>query len=164
MNSLTIDTAGADDLPTLLAIETDVHLHPWNLSLFENCLRTGNQLPVARIGGADIAGYAVVSCGGGEAELLNLATARQYQGRGVASRLLVSVLAGLQGRAETLFLEVRESNAAARQLYEKLDFNQVGIRPGYYPPGPASKSATGARPARRPLREDALIYAHSLLP
>ena len=35
-------------------------------------------------------------------------------------------------RPGEFFLEVRESNLAARDLFRKLGFEQVGVRPGYY--------------------------------
>ena len=37
-----------------------------------------------------------------------------------------------QLNAESVFLEVRESNTAARGLYEKLAFHQTGRRKSYY--------------------------------
>ena len=49
-----------------------------------------------------------------------------------------------------MFLEVRASNEPAIALYEKIGFNQVGIRSRYYPSG------KGGRP------EDALLYALDL--
>ena len=36
-------------------------------------------------------------------------------------------------RAENLFLEVRQSNRAAIQLYDAMGFHQIGVRVGYYP-------------------------------
>ncbi len=65
----------------------------------------------------------------GEAEILNLAVAPGHRRRGVASRLLAPLL---QRRGVTWYLEVRESNRAARRLYEKLGFRDVGRRPLYY--------------------------------
>ena len=43
---------------------------------------------------------------------------------------MVMRLAG--AAASTVLLEVRESNTAARQLYEKLGFVEIGGRPDYY--------------------------------
>jgi ribosomal-protein-alanine N-acetyltransferase len=37
--------------------------------------------------------------------------------------------------AETLFLEVAADNAPAIALYERLDFERIGLRPGYYAHG-----------------------------
>ena len=63
-----------------------------------------------------------------EREILNLAVSPNFRHRGVATAL---VKHELQGRA-VHFLEVRESNVAARALYRKLGFEEIGRRPQYY--------------------------------
>jgi ribosomal-protein-alanine N-acetyltransferase len=64
-----------------------------------------------------------------ELEILNLAVAPAHRRRGVAQALLRAVLQSLEG---TAFLEVRESNGAARKFYESMGFRTLGRRPGYY--------------------------------
>jgi ribosomal protein S18 acetylase RimI-like enzyme len=61
-----------------------------------------------------------------ETEVLNLAVAAEARRCGIATALLNTV-----ADAE-VFLEVRESNTRARQLYAKLGFKVVGRREGYY--------------------------------
>lgn len=63
-----------------------------------------------------------------EIEILNVAVSPGDKRRGLATTLLTPLL---DGRA-TLFLEVRESNAAARGLYERLGFKVSGRRRAYY--------------------------------
>jgi ribosomal-protein-alanine N-acetyltransferase len=63
-----------------------------------------------------------------EREILNLAVAPQFRRMGIATELLAHELR----HAASFFLEVRESNAAARALYRKLGFIEVGSRPDYY--------------------------------
>ena len=63
---------------------------------------------------------------GGEWELLNIAVDPAYRRRGVADELLGALPAG------RIFIEVRESNAAARALYEGSGFTLIGRRRGYY--------------------------------
>jgi ribosomal-protein-alanine N-acetyltransferase len=63
-----------------------------------------------------------------EREILNLAVAQRFRRLGIATALLHHELY----RKATLFLEVRESNLAARALYRKLGFVEVGTRPDYY--------------------------------
>jgi ribosomal-protein-alanine N-acetyltransferase len=70
-----------------------------------------------------------------EREILNLAVHPDYRRRGIAATLLRTVLAE---RSANWFLEVRESNAAARQLYRKLGFTEVSKRPAYYEKPPES--------------------------
>ena len=64
-----------------------------------------------------------------EAELLNIAVAPEFRRKHVARDLLGTLLADTRG---TLFLEVRESNTAARKLYKSIGFQEVSIRRDYY--------------------------------
>src|SRR5579871_6443355 len=56
----------------------------------------------------------------GESELLNLAVDPVFRRHGVARRLLAELTTGHPG---TLWLEVRESNVPARNLYKSLGFH-----------------------------------------
>jgi len=64
-----------------------------------------------------------------EAELLNIAVAPEFRRKRVARDLLGALLADTRG---TLFLEVRESNTAARKLYKSIGFQEVSVRRDYY--------------------------------
>jgi ribosomal-protein-alanine N-acetyltransferase len=65
----------------------------------------------------------------GEYEILNLAVALDFRREGVARRLLQAYLESVKG---SVYLEVRESNAAARNLYKSMGFQEVAARRGYY--------------------------------
>jgi ribosomal-protein-alanine N-acetyltransferase len=65
----------------------------------------------------------------GEFELLSLATDVRFRRKGIARALVEAVLKQCGG---AVFLEVRESNAAARNLYHSMGFHQLGARSGYY--------------------------------
>jgi ribosomal-protein-alanine N-acetyltransferase len=68
-----------------------------------------------------------------EWELENIVVAPSAQRTGLGTRLLRSLLdAARETHSAAVFLEVRESNAAARELYEKLGFRQTGRRKSYY--------------------------------
>jgi ribosomal-protein-alanine acetyltransferase len=64
-----------------------------------------------------------------EMELLNLAVAPEHRRKGVARALLRGLLDSCKGM---IFLEVRESNAAARTLYQSVGFKEVNCRAKYY--------------------------------
>lgn len=81
----------------------------------------------------DVRGYVVARHAAGEGEILNLGVAPAHQRRRLGRALVRHTLAmlgahGVQG----VFLEVRESNVAARQLYQGVGFKEVGRRPRYY--------------------------------
>jgi ribosomal-protein-alanine acetyltransferase len=92
---------------------------------------------------ADVQGFLIARVVGPEWELENIAVASVAQRRGLGTRLLGEVLeqARAQG-AQAVLLEVRESNRAARGLYEKCGFIQDGHRKSYY----------------RDPQEDAVVY------
>lgn len=77
--------------------------------------------------GVALAALCVVQDLAGEREILQLGVLPVYRGQGLARELLLSLPSG-----EPYFLEVRESNQAARKLYESVGFVEVGRRPNYY--------------------------------
>src|SRR5271157_1380382 len=65
----------------------------------------------------------------GETEVLNLAVAPEFRRQGVARKLVESLLAEAPG---VVYLEVRESNWAARKFYNRMGFREFSSRSGYY--------------------------------
>ena len=63
-----------------------------------------------------------------EREILNLAVARRFRRKGIATALMNHQLS----RTATYFLEVRESNLVAQELYRKFGFIEVARRLNYY--------------------------------
>ena len=83
--------------------------------------------------GTQAAGFSLSRAAGPEVELLLIAVSPVFRRQGVASRLLVRAQEDALARgASEMFLEVREDNHAARQLYETWRFREVGRRPDYY--------------------------------
>lgn len=96
---------------------------------------------------AAVQGFAIARIAGGEAEIENIVVDCKRRNQGLGTRLLEEMVERSRSRnASRLFLEVRESNPAARALYEKCGFVVSGRRRAYY------TSPT----------EDAVLYAHQL--
>ena len=139
----------ARDVPDVLAIEQVSYGFPWSERIFHDCLRVGYHGWVATDIAEHVMGYGLLSVAVGEAHVLNLCVAPDLRGRGVAAVLLEAMITqALAERAETILLEVRPSNRAARRLYKRRGFKRIATRPGYYP------SPEG--------REDALLLALDL--
>ena len=82
-----------------------------------------------------------------EWELENIVVTPEARGKGIGKQLMQQLLArAQQSNSHTVLLEVRESNASAISLYEKLGFQQTGRRKSYY---------------NNPL-EDAILYCKDL--
>jgi ribosomal-protein-alanine N-acetyltransferase len=139
-----------DDLDAVMVIELAVYPYPWTRRIMADCLHVGYRCRVGEIDGI-LAGYGIMSTGVGEAHILNLCVVDRFRRRGLGEALLIILLDEAQAlKVNDVFLEVRPSNCVALRLYERLGFNQVGVRKDYYP-------AAGGR-------EDAVIFALSLAP
>jgi len=125
------------------AIEQRVFADPWSTQDFRDCVSFA-QFLVAE--DADtVAGYVVALDAADEGEILNLAVAESGRRRGLGRALVREILQALSRRGvRHVYLEVRESNAPARALYEAFGFREVGRRKRYY---------------RRPI-EDAIVLRH----
>jgi ribosomal-protein-alanine N-acetyltransferase len=131
------------DLAGMLRIEQASFADPWTVDSLATALALERMrvLVAESVGevneGGDAAvgllGYVVALVTGPEAEIADLAVAPQARRRGIGRALLERVLAELgEAGARTVYLEVRESNQAARTLYEANGFGSVGRRRGYY--------------------------------
>jgi len=78
-------------------------------------------------------GFIIARCGVDDWEIENVVVAAGQRRRGIGSALVREILqAARQAAVPAVLLEVRESNLAARQLYEKTGFTEIGRRPAYY--------------------------------
>jgi len=82
---------------------------------------------------SQFAGYICCRSVASEAEILKFAVTEQFRGQGVGNLLLQAALTRMaEDGASLCYLEVRDSNAIARSLYEKFGFRQIGHRRDYY--------------------------------
>lgn len=121
------------DASALAALERRCFSDPWSVAAFDELLPLSYIVGlVAEVDGV-IGGYLVARELAGEAEILNLAVVPEARRGGLGRQLLDAGLEDLQARgAERVWLEVRESNAAAQALYARRGFTAAGRRPRYY--------------------------------
>jgi len=128
---MTLRPATLTDLPAIGRIQADSpQASQWDPSSYLefHCVLAEEQ--------NGIVGFLVVrQTAPDEYEILNLAVDPRARRHGVARQLLQNELTEHHG---VWFLEVRESNFEAVQLYESLGFRRIGRRSGYYqnPPEP----------------------------
>ena len=129
------------DLTEVMEIERRSYPHPWTRLIFSDCLHAGYSCWVCERQGI-IQGFGIISIAAGEAHLLNLCVRPESQRQGIGEKLLVHLFTLARHHdAEIMFLEVRESNATARRLYDKAGFNELGTRKDYYPAGAGRENA-----------------------
>lgn len=132
----TLSAATARDAAPLAALHAASFSRGWSESEFEQLLTDRSVITDRAASGRRNVGFIVSRRAADEAEILSVAVARAWQGRGLARRLLdlhLRRLAGLRLRA--VFLEVDEDNTPALRLYARAGFQEVGRRPGYYSGG-----------------------------
>ena len=114
-------------------LEKECFSDPWSASSVASELENPlSQWLVAESFG-EVIGYIGSQTVLDEADMLNLAVAPMYRRQGVGEALIEALCARLSDNCvKTLALEVRESNAPAISLYEKLGFTLAGVRPNYY--------------------------------
>ena len=148
--ALVIRPAVRDDLDAILAIERAVFTDPWAPSSFAS--EFGDPCGWFRVGcdgAGTVRAFALSRFVADQGELMNIAVAPAWRGRGEGGRLLDdAVAAAVAAGCEAMWLEVRASNAGAQALYAGRGFALVGKRRGYY---------------RKPV-EDAWVYRRTLSP
>jgi ribosomal-protein-alanine N-acetyltransferase len=141
MLNTTIRRAAAEDLPRILEIaQQATSAAQWRPSEYERMLGESWSLSedillVIQDAGANhtIHGFLAAREVSGEWEIENFAICESVRRHGLGLRLLHEFLRLVHDRqAKEVFLEVRESNLAARALYSKCTFVEAGRRKSYY--------------------------------
>jgi ribosomal-protein-alanine N-acetyltransferase len=122
-----------DDVAEIVEIERACFSDPWSANAFTSALREPPvYFHVIRTEGR-VAGYVVAWFVADEGEIANLAISPAMRRRGLAAALLDETLHQAERRDVTnMYLEVRESNEAARALYASRGFDEAGRRRKYY--------------------------------
>jgi ribosomal-protein-alanine N-acetyltransferase len=123
----------ATDLEAVARIEQQAMAAPWTLAQLQAELQAAKGLSWVAEQGPHLCAYLFFRTCAPECELLHLVVDPERRRQGIGERLLAHGLHVLASRGcTTCFLEVRRSNAAARRLYTKSGFSQVGERKKYY--------------------------------
>ncbi|MBI5043296.1 MAG: ribosomal protein S18-alanine N-acetyltransferase [Nitrospirae bacterium] len=135
LSSITIEYMKKEDIDEVLKIEHASFSTPWSREMFfcELTDHPFSYLYVAKDEKKKILGYICYWLVFDEMNILNLAVDERYRQSGIGSSLLRFVLEdGADKGAQNVILEVRCSNIAALELYEKFGFRQVAVRKNYY--------------------------------
>ena len=121
------------DLPWIAELEKDLYDFPWSQGNFRDSLMAGYDCWVV-CDREEVVGYAILMIALDEAHLLNFAVAASRHRRGIGREFLARMIeVGRAKGVEVIYLEVRPSNVIARHLYRTMGFQQIAIRPAYYP-------------------------------
>lgn len=122
------------DLDAIERIEKASYPTPWSRSMFTSELAKPSSHSLAAVTPeGELAGYLVLSRYVDAWHVMNVAVAPAHRRRGIASALLRRLFEITRDDARRGYtLEVRVSNTAAIQLYERFDFRRCGVRRGYY--------------------------------
>ncbi len=138
------------DLDAVCDLEARAYEFPWSRAIIGGCTTVPYRIWLGKraVDDAHIA-QAFLSITLDEAHILNVSVEPTLQGRGYGGQMLSHLIEDARDQgARQMFLEVRESNEAAMQMYLNHGFNEIGRRRNYYP------TAVG--------REDALVYGLQL--
>ena len=135
--SIRIREASRRDLSAIAEAERICFSDPWSETglreLFQHETMLGLVAETSLLGIKQVAGYLFARAIREEAEILNLAVLPEFRRQGLGRQLLAVGLERLNTTGIAMvYLEVRESNLAARALYSLEGFSAVGVRADYY--------------------------------
>jgi ribosomal-protein-alanine N-acetyltransferase len=126
------------DLPQVVAIERRAFTTPWSLAMFVLELSKPSGVCLAAVvgepegRGEELVGYLVCSRYDAVWHIMNVSVDPDRRRRRIASTLLATLLDRVDDPGAQFTLEVRRSNRAAIELYDRFGFRSAGVRRRYY--------------------------------
>ncbi len=125
--------ATQSDLNQIVAIEKASMCNPWSMEAYMEAVKSDHAFIMVAEELGIIAGFAVFYLTPPESELPDIVVSVEHRGQGLAKELLKQSFEALKERqVDTVFLEVRVSNEAARGLYNHIGFEEIGRRKYFY--------------------------------
>lgn len=118
----------SDHLPEVISIADSTAKNPWSETHFADSISNAWVLKNNDL----VVGFAVIAMAADEAELHNMAIHPQWQGQGLGSIFLHTLIESLPCTIKMMYLEVRVTNFTAIRLYSGLGFEKIAEREGYY--------------------------------
>ena len=148
-----------NDLKAVAELEAEIfapsHHTPWSERVFADDLAESGHIWWVAHDEGELIGYAGAVMVAGDAQISNVAVAEGRRREGIAGRLLARVTYDGQMLGATVSsLEVDVDNAAARSLYERLGYREIGRRPNYYGAGHDALIMEARLPLVTPSRHD----------
>ena len=107
----------------------------WNKAQLESGFETGRFFVLGAYRDDEMIGFISYSISDVVADLEDLLIVPEFRNKGIATALFQMMLDEISGKASRIMLEVRQSNAKAIGLYEKLGFKEISQRKKYYADG-----------------------------
>jgi ribosomal-protein-alanine N-acetyltransferase len=120
------------DLPAVAAIERRAFPTPWSIAMFVLELSKPTGMCVAALRDGELVGYTICSRYDTVWHVMNIAVDPDLRREGIASALLAELYAQAGDDTAQFTLEVRRSNHAAIELYQRDGFRIAGLRRRYY--------------------------------
>ncbi|MBP5736351.1 MAG: ribosomal protein S18-alanine N-acetyltransferase [Acidaminococcaceae bacterium] len=121
------------DLPAVMELDREAFFDPWRRETWLREIRNPIAVWIVETADSNIVGFAGLWNVAGEAQVMRVAVRKALRNRGLGLLLTQELInMAWESGAEAVTLEVRESNAAARRVYERCGFVSSGVRPDYY--------------------------------
>jgi ribosomal-protein-alanine N-acetyltransferase len=130
--TLEIRSLHYSDLPDVAAIERRAFPTPWSIAMFVLEMSKPTGFSLAALLDEELAGYTICSRYDTVWHVMNIAVEPKLRRRGVASALLAELYVRAGDGTAQFTLEVRRSNQAAIELYQRDGFRIAGLRRSYY--------------------------------
>lgn len=131
--ALLIDDMQKEDISGVCMLEEECFSQPWSYNAFLSEYENENAVTLVAIEDMEIIGFVNAHFLLDNMDINNIAVTYKKRQQNVASMLLDELIKrAKQKKIDTITLEVRQSNQAAINLYEKFGFKKVGHRKDFY--------------------------------
>lgn len=134
-NSISYRKMTVEDIDAVLKIEQEAFSLPWTYDAFVQEMTTNLHAyyVVAETNDKQIVGFCGMWLVIDESHITNVAVTEKVKGQGIGEGLMrEAIRVSKEHEVVVMTLEVRVNNTIAQNLYRKLDFQNGGIRRGYY--------------------------------
>lgn len=131
--TLSFSALNAQHIPKIVEIENQSFQEPWSKDGFRDIMNNPSFQSMGVFSKTDLVGYIFYYVVLDELHVMNIAIDPKHRKHGIGEKLLDKVHEfGKKHKIKFAYLEVRETNDAAKKLYEKLGYQKQGRRIGYY--------------------------------